>query len=220
MFFLLPSSIGKSYADLTYAERHVLCARHLKAYQEENRSTTPDDKDIINASFVHNIPIGRGAKVAFLDHADFKTAYALLEQAIRPEDMVIPQRDAELFCEMSQHELFGASVRRGNFNEILHCLLADGMAFNGIYADYCSTLKSDWRTFISLMNAYRANLVQGAVICITIPLCNREGVRCQDGIRMEKLFTRGFPNQNIILEDDLWPTYCFGDPIAPWMIKL
>lgn len=132
----------KSYADLSEDEKRKMCEWVLKLYNEEHgyRSINPDNKYKINAIFAKsisstNISCGTYGKVVFLDHTDFKTAFALLEMGIKPEDMLIPQR-ADNYGEMSQHELFGSSVVLGEFNDVLSQHMLGGGKVKGIYADY------------------------------------------------------------------------------------
>jgi hypothetical protein len=213
-------NIPKTYKDLTEEEKLQIIERHLqkkKGYQ----STNPEDKDIINTVFATAISSG---KVVFLDHTEFKTAYALLERGIKPDDMVIPQR-AEHYDSMTAHELFGSSVVLGEFNDVLESVL-QSYKVSGIYADYCSTLEKDGIPFIELVSRY--SLCEHAVIGITITLRNPEGVRFagQDIHQMEKKLCRAFPTcENLfykggIVPDDGPYTYGGGAPMATWMIKL
>jgi superfamily II DNA or RNA helicase len=219
----------KAYADLTDAERQRICETHLKKRQEEKgyRSTNPDDKDTINSLFAANIPAGPG-KVIFLDHTEFKTAFALLEAGVvKPEDMLIPQR-ADNFPTMAAHEVFGSSVRLGEFNDVLGQYLMEGGHVKGVYADYCSTLEKDGLPFLDLLEPFKAQLTPAAVIGVTITLRNPEGVRYagQDIAIMEKRIYRQFStgvnlfHQVGIIPDDGPYTYGGGAPMATWLLKL
>ena len=223
----------KSYADLSEDEKRKMCERVLKLRQEEHgyRSTNPDDKDKINAIFAKSVSLincDSDGKVVFLDHTDFKTAFALLEMGIKPEDMLIPQR-ADNYEEMSQHELFGSSVVLGEFNDVLSQHMLGGGKVKGIYADYCSTLEKDGLPFLELIRAHRINLISGAVIGVTITRRNPEGVRYegQDVNEMSLELLRMFPNNSnlfveggLLLKDDGPYTYGGGAPMATWMIKM
>ena len=223
----------KSYADLSEDEKRKMCERVLKLRQEEHgyRSTNPDDKDKINAIFAKSVSLINcdiNSKIVFLDHTDFKTAFALLEMGIKPEDMLIPQR-ADNYEEMSQHELFGSSVVLGEFNDVLSQHMLGGGKVKGIYADYCSTLEKDGLPFLELIRAHRINLISGAVIGVTITRRNPEGVRYegQDVNEMSLELLRMFPNNSnlfveggLLLKDDGPYTYGGGAPMATWMIKM
>jgi len=213
-------NIPKTYKDLTEEEKLKIIERHLQK-KRGYQSTNPEDKDIINTVFASTMSTG---KVVFLDHTEFKTAYALLERGIKPDDMVIPQR-AEHYDSMTAHELFGSSVVLGEFNDVLESVL-QSYKVSGIYADYCSTLEKDGIPFIELVSRY--SLCEHAVIGITITLRNPEGVRFagQDIHQMEKKLCRAFPTcENLfykggIVPDDGPYTYGGGAPMATWMIKL
>ena len=217
----------KAYADLTEAERQRICETHLKKRQEEKgyRSTNPDDKDTINSLFAANIPAGPG-KVIFLDHTEFKTAFALLEAGVIPEDMLIPQR-ADHFPAMAGHEVFGSSVRPGEFNDVLRDYLISGGLLKGVYADYCSTLEQDGLPFLGLLEPFKQQLTPTAVVGVTITLRNPEGVRYagQDIAIMEKRLYRQFPTGvnlfhqvGILASDDGPYTYGNGAPMATWLL--
>ena len=223
----------KSYADLSEDEKRKMCERVLKLRQEEHgyRSTNPDDKDKINAIFAKSVSLincDSDGKVVFLDHTDFKTAFALLEMGIKPEDMLIPQR-ADNYEGMSQHELFGSSVVLGEFNDVLSQHMLGGGKVKGIYADYCSALQTDGLPFLELIRAHRKLLTNNAVIGITITLRNPIGVRFagQDISNMSIKLLKLFPNSinlfvegGILKEDDGPYTYGEGASMATWMIKL
>ncbi len=222
--------LQKSYADLTEAEKQKICEKVLKKRQEEKgyRTTNPDDKDIINGVFAKNIRTTAAGKIVFLDHKEFKTAYALLECGVKPEDMLIPQRP-DNYPEMAKHELFGSSVVLGEFNEVLTKYMETGGAVKGVYADYCSTLEKDGFPFMELLTKYKANLSADAVVGVTITLRNPEGVRYsgQDICMLEKKLNRSFPNgenlfytERIIPEDDGPYTYGNGAPMATWLIRM
>ena len=220
----------KAYADLTEAERQRICEKVLRKRQEEKgyRSTNPDDKDTINRIFAGHIsPAGPG-KVVFLDHTEFKTAFALLEAGVKPEDMLIPQR-ADNFAAMARHELFGSSVILGEFNDVLNHYLSAGGVLKGVYADYCSTLEQDSLPFLALLEPFKPQVTPGAVLGVTITLRNPEGVRYagQDIAIMEKRFYRQFPTGvnlfhqvGILASDDGPYTYGNGAPMATWLLKL
>jgi superfamily II DNA or RNA helicase len=220
----------KSYADLTDVEKQKICEKYLKKHQEEKgyRTTNPDDKDKINAIFAKNINVDADGKVIFLDHTEFKTANALLECGVKPEQMLIPQRE-ENYDEMSKHELFGSSVVLGEFNAVLSQYMLEGGKVKGVYADYCSTLEKDGIPFIDLMTKNKTNLMDNAVLGVTITLRNPEGVRYsgQDITMMEKRINRTFPSStNLFAQDGLIPeddgpyTYGNGAPMATWLIQL
>ena len=223
----------KSYADLSEDEKRKMCERVLKLRQEEHgyRSTNPDDKDKINAIFAKSVSLINcdiNSKIVFLDHTDFKTAFALLEMGIKPEDMLVPQR-ADNYEEMSQHELFGSSVVLGEFNDVLSQHMLGGGKVKGIYADYCSTLQVCGLPFIELIRTHRKMLTNNAVIGITITLRNPTGVRFagQDISIMEKKLLKLFPNSinlfvegGLLQEDDGPYTYGEGASMATWMIKM
>ena len=213
----------KTYADLSEEERRLICEKHLKQHLEKGyHSTNPDDKDIINKVFASDVLPG---KVVFLDHVEFKTAYALLERGIKPEHMVIPQRQ-DNFEVMASHELFGSSVVLGEFNDVLESVLQT-CKVAGIYADYCSTLEKDGIPFVDLVCKYKSSC-ENAVVGVTITLRNPEGVRYagQDIQMMEKKLCRAFPtSENLfykyaVVPDDGPYTYGGGAPMATWMIKL
>ena len=228
-----PPPPPKSYADLTEDERRKMCEKVLKSRQEEKgyRSTNPDDKDKINEIFaksVSSINCDINSKIAFLDHVEFKTAFALLEMGIKPEQMLIPQR-ADNYTEMSKHELFGPYVVMGEFNDVLNQYMLGGGKVRGVYADYCSTLEKDGLPFLELIRTHRLNLIKGAVIGVTITLRNPEGVRYagQDISVMEKKLLRMFPSSSnlfveggLLLEDDGPYTYGGGAPMATWLIQV
>jgi len=228
-----PPPPPKSYADLTEDERRKMCEKVLKSRQEEKgyRSTNPDDKDKINEIFAKSVSSNNydiNSKIAFLDHTEFKTAFALLEMGIKPEQMLIPQR-ADNCDEMSKHELFGPYVVLGEFNDVLNQYMLGGGKVRGVYADYCSTLEKDGLPFLELIRTHRVNLISGAVICVTITLRNPEGVRYagQDISVMEKKLLRMFPSSRnlfveggLLLEDDGPYTYGGGAPMATWLIQV
>ena len=213
----------KTYADLSEEERQLICEKHLKQHLEKGyHSTNPDDKDIINKVFASDVLPG---KVVFLDHVEFKTAYALLERGIKPEHMVIPQRQ-DNFEVMASHELFGSSVVLGEFNDVLESVLQT-CKVAGIYADYCSTLEKDGIPFVDLVCKYKSSC-ENAVVGVTITLRNPEGVRYagQDIQMMENKLCRAFPtSENLfykyaVVPDDGPYTYGGGAPMATWMINL
>ena len=213
----------KTYADLSEEERQKICEKYLKKHLKGYKSTNPDDKDIINKVFASDILLG---KIIFLDHFEFKTAYALLERGFKPEDMVIPQRQ-DNFEIMASHELFGSSVVLGEFNDVLESVLQMSKV-SGIYADYCSTFEKDGQPFVDLVCKYKPSICEHAVIGVTITLRNPEGVRYagQDIQMMEKKLCRAFPtSENMfykygVVPDDGPYTYGGGAPMATWMIKL
>ena len=223
----------KSYADLTEDERRKMCEKVLKSRQEEKgyRSTNPDDKDKINEIFAKSVSLINcdvNSKIAFLDHVEFKTAFALLEMGIKPEQMLIPQR-ADNYDEMSKHELFGPYVVMGEFNDVLNQYMLGGGKVRGVYADYCSTLEKDGLPFLELIRTHRLNIISGAVIGVTITLRNPEGVRYagQDISVMEKKLLRMFPSSSnlfvedgLLLEDDGPYTYGIGAPMATWLVQV
>ena len=223
----------KSYADLTEDERRKMCEKVLKSRQEEKgyRSTNPDDKDKINEIFAKSVSLINcyiNSKIAFLDHVEFKTAFALLEMGIKPEQMLIPQR-ADNYDEMSKHELFGQYVVMGEFNDVLNQYMLGGGKVRGVYADYCSTLEKDGLPFLELIRTHRLNIISGAVIGVTITLRNPEGVRYagQDISVMEKNLLRMFPSSSnlfveggLLLEDDGPYTYGGGAPMATWLVQV
>ena len=222
-----PPPVKKTYSDLTENERKAIIEKHLKQQNIKNgyQSTNPEDKDIINTVFANNIPKVDG-KVVFLDHTEFKTSYALLLSGIRPEDMIIPQRE-ENYQQMSQHELFGDSVVLGEFNDILEDTLKTDK-IKGIYADFCSSLKTECIPFISLVGKYKTNMVKKVVIGFTATLRDPEGVRFggQGIVQMEKHISKtvgGVENlfyKDGIIPDDAGPyTYGNGAPMATWMIQ-
>jgi hypothetical protein len=228
-----PPPPPKSYADLTEDERRKMCEKVLKSRQEEKgyRSTNPDDKDKINEIFAKSVSLINcdiNSKIAFLDHVEFKTAFALLEMGIKPEQMLIPQR-ADNYDEMSKHELFGPYVVMGEFNDVLNQYMLGGGKVRGVYADYCSTLEKDGLPFLELIRTHRLNIISGAVIGVTITLRNPEGVRYagQDISVMEKKLLRMFPSSSnlfveggLLLEDDGPYTYGGGAPMATWLIQV
>ena len=223
----------KSYADLTEDERRKMCEKVLKSRQEEKgyRSTNPDDKDKINEIFAKSVSLINcyiNSKIAFLDHVEFKTAFALLEMGIKPEQMLIPQR-ADNYDEMSKHELFGPYVVMGEFNDVLNQYMLGGGKVRGVYADYCSTLEKDGLPFLELIRTHRLNLIKGAVIGVTITLRNPEGVRYagQDISVMSLELLRMFPSSSnlfveggLLLEDDGPYTYGGGAPMATWLVQV
>ena len=220
----------KAYADLTEAERQRMCENVLRKRHEEKgyQSTNPDDKDTINSIFAgHILPTGPG-KVIFLDHTEFKTAFALLKAGIKPEDMLIPQR-ADNFTAMARHEVFGSSVTLGEFNDVLRDYLISGGLVKGVYADYCSTLEQDGLPFLALLELCKPQFTPTAVVGVTITLRNPEGVRYagQDIAIMEKRLYRQFPTGvnlfhqvGILASDDGPYTYGNGAPMATWLLHL
>ena len=224
-------SVPKTYADLTEEERQKIIERHLKKQAEKKgyRSTNPDDKDTINTVFAQHINVTADGMIIFLDHTEFKTAYALLERGVRPEQMLIPQWQ-DNYAYMSKHELFGFRVVQGDFNEVLEKYLdSPGSRLKGIYADYCGTLQKDGLPFVELISKYKSKLTPDAIVGVTLTLRNPEGVRFsgQDISMMEKKLTRAFPahenlfyKAGIIADDDGPYTYGGGAPMATWLISV
>jgi ribosome modulation factor len=221
----------KSYEEMTENERRDFIEKHLKNHKEKKgyNSTNPDDKDRLNNVFSKNISIQSEGKIIFLDHIEFKTAYALLEYGIKPEDMIIPQR-VENYSEMHQHEIFGQSVVLEEFNDTLNRLENENIKIKAVYADYCSTLEKDGIPFLELMSRIKEKklLCQNAILGVTITLRNPEGVRFQgqDITIMEKKILRTFPNnENLLLKsnlttDDEAYTYGNGAPMATWLFNI
>jgi superfamily II DNA or RNA helicase len=220
---------NKSYSDLSEAEKQKICEKELKKRQEKKgyRTTNPDDKEKINGVFAKNINITTSGKILFLDHTEFKTAYALFEYGVKPEDMLIPQRP-DNYTEMSQHELFGSSVVLGEFNEVLTQHMTSGGMVKGVYADYCSTLEKDGLPFIELLSKYKSNISADAVIGVTITLRNPEGVRYagQDILILDKKIDRTFQNgENLFCKEGIIPDdgpYTYGNraPMATWIFRV
>jgi hypothetical protein len=222
--------IKKTYDTMTEDEKRDIIEAHLKKTKEKGyRSTNPEDKDKLNDVFASNIANGVQGKVVFLDHLEFKTADALLEHGIRPEDMIIPQR-AEHYDEMRKHEIYGQCIVLEEFNDTLHRLIREQVVIKGVYADYCSTFEKDGEPFINLMRIFTSNhlLTEHAVIGVTITQRNPEGVRFagQDITKMEKMICRAFPNNiNLLFKhgvtnDDEAYTYGNGAPMATWMFSI
>jgi hypothetical protein len=213
----------KTYADMSELEKKAIIESHLKQKKKGYKSTNPGDKDKINEVFASEVPVG---KVVFLDHTEFKTAYALVERGVRPENMVIPQRQ-DNYEVMSKHELFGGSVVLGEFNDIIETVLQNKRVA-GIYADYCSTFEKEGEPFIELVSKYKASLCEDAVIGVTITLRNPEGNRFpgQDNYKMVCKLYEAFPGfadlflKNKLVSDDGPYTYGNGAPMATWMIKI
>ena len=225
------SNPKKSYEEMTENERRDFIEKHLQKHKEKNgyNSTNPDDKDRLNNVFSKNISIQAEGKIIFLDHIEFKTAYALLEYGIKPEDMIIPQR-SENYYEMHQHEIFGQSVVLEEFNDTLNRLENENIKIKAVYADYCSTLEKDGIPFLELMSKIKDKqlLCKNAILGVTITLRNPEGVRFQgqDITIMEKKILRIFPNnENLLLKsnlttDDEAYTYGNGAPMATWVFNI
>jgi hypothetical protein len=213
----------KAYSDLTEAERRRICEQHLRLKAVGYQTTNPDTKDQINSVWADSCCTGT---VIFLDHVEFRTAYALLAKGVLPENMLIPQR-AEHFAVMSQHELFGSSVVLAEFNDVVASCLAKGTLLAGVYADYCCTLE---KAALPLLNLLASSQLQsGFVLGVTITLRNPEGVRFagQDITTMERVLTKNWPeSSNLLLlagvtPDDNGPlTYGAGAPMATWLLRL
>lgn len=221
----------KSYEEMTENERRDFIEKHLKTHKEKKgyNSTNPDDKDKLNDVFSKNINLVNEGKIIFLDHIEFKTAYTLLENGVKPEDMIIPQR-VENYSEMCQHEIFGQSVVLEEFNDTLNRLENENIKIKAVYADYCSTLEKDGIPFLELMSKIKEKnlFCQNAILGVTITLRNPEGVRFQgqDITIMEKKILRTFPNnENLLLKsnltiDDEAYTYGNGAPMATWVFNV
>jgi superfamily II DNA or RNA helicase len=213
----------KAYADLTEQERRHICEKHLLKKASGYQSTNPDTKDQINGIWADSCCTGT---VVFLDHIEFRTAYALLARGVLPENMLIPQR-AEHFAVMSQHELFGSSVVLAEFNDVVASCLANGTLLAGVYADYCCTMEKAALPLLQLLSS--SKLQPGFVLGVTITLRNPEGVRFagQDITTVERVLTKNWPaSSNLLLlagvtPDDNGPlTYGAGAPMATWLLRL
>ncbi len=213
----------KAYADLTEEERRRICELHLRQKAPGYQTTNPDTKDRINNVWADSCAQGT---VIFLDHIEFRTAYALLARGVLPENMLIPQR-AEHFFVMSQHELFGSSVVLAEFNDAVASCLAEGTLLAGVYADYCCTLEKAALPLLQLLSS--SKLQPGFVLGVTITLRNPEGVRFagQDITTMERMLTKNWPQSSNLLHlagvtpDDNGPlTYGVGAPMATWLLRL
>jgi hypothetical protein len=215
----------KAYADLAEEERRRICERHLRPKALGYQTTNPDTKDQINSVWADCCSNAQGA-VIFLDHIEFRTAYALFARGVLPENMLIPQR-AEHFVVMSQHELFGSSVVLAEFNDVVASCLAKGMLLSGVYADYCCTLERAALPLLQLLTS--SKLQPGFVLGVTITLRNPEGVRFagQDITTMERVLTKNWPrSSNLLLLAGVIPdengplTYGVGAPMATWLLRL
>ena len=230
-----------TYDNMSEADKKKLIEAHLRQQQQQKpaagyRTTNPEAKDNINGVLARYVPVSEG-KVIFLDHTEFKTAYALLAtKLVRPEDMLIPQRDPAHYAEMARHELFGGSVVLGDFNSVLEAFLAEGGVVRSVYGDFCSALQGDGVPFVELLTAHRAQLARGAVVGVTVTRRNPEGVRYagQDIVKMnaalgrllrprepENLFyTAKMPGTDgqPVGRDDPY-TYGDGQPMATWLIR-
>ena len=228
--------------ELSEAAKDKIIQDHLARKQKQAapagyRTTNPDEKDRINgvlARYVPPAPAGGAAageaKVIFLDHTEFKTAYALLETGrVRPEHMLIPQLDQAKYAEMARHELFGPSVVQGDFNRVLEGFLAAGGVVRSVYADFCSTRQGDGLPFVQLLTKYRAQLAPAAVVGVTVTLRNPEGVRYSgydiNNMNMalwrllERVPENLFHIDGVLPEDDGPYTYGAGQPMATWLIR-
>jgi superfamily II DNA or RNA helicase len=232
-----------TYNELSEAAKDKIIQDHLARKQKQAaapagyRTTNPDEKDRINGVLARYVPpaaTGEAAeseaKVIFLDHTEFKTAYALLETArVRPEHMLIPQLDPAVHAEMARHELFGPSVVQGDFNRVLEGFLAAGGVVRSVYADFCSTLQGDGLPFVQLLTKYRAQLAPAAVVGVTVTLRNPEGVRYSGydisnmNMALWRLLERVPENlfhiDGVLPEDDGPYTYGAGQPMATWLIR-
>jgi superfamily II DNA or RNA helicase len=215
----------KAYADLTEEERRRICELHLRQKAAGYQTTNPDTKDQINNVWADSCTTTQGA-VIFLDHIEFRTAYALLAKGVLPENMLIPQRP-EHYVVMSQHELFGSSVVLAEFNDVVASCLANGTLLAGVYADYCCTLEKAALPLLQLLAD--SKLKPGFVLGVTITLRNPEGVRFagQDITTVERVLTKNWPaSSNLLLlagvtPDDNGPlTYGVGAPMATWLMRL
>jgi superfamily II DNA or RNA helicase len=213
----------KAYADLTEEERRHICEKHLVQKASGYQTTNPDTKDRINGVWADSCCKGI---VIFLDHVEFRTAYALLAKGVLPENMLIPQR-ADHFVVMSQHELFGSSVVLAEFNYVVASCLSQRTLLAGVYADYCCTLEKAALPLLQLLAD--SKLQPGFVLGVTITLRNPEGVRFagQDITTMERVLTKNWPrSSNLLLlagvtPDDNGPlTYGAGAPMATWLLRL
>ncbi len=218
-----PDHPPKAYADLTEEERRLICERHLRQKAPGYQTTNPDTKDQINSVWADSCCTGT---VIFLDHIEFRTAYALLANGVLPENMLIPQR-AEHFFVMSQHELFGSSVVLAEFNDVVASCLANGTLLAGVYADYCCTLEKAALPLLQLLSS--SKLQPGFVLGVTITLRNPEGVRFagQDITTVERVLSKNWPHSSNLLllagvtPDDNGPlTYGAGAPMATWLLRL
>jgi hypothetical protein len=227
--------------ELSEAAKVKIIQDHLARKQKQAaapagyRTTNPDEKDRINGVLARYVPpaaaaAASDAKVIFLDHTEFKTAYALLETAhVRPEHMLIPQLDPAKYAEMARHELFGPSVVPGDFNEVLGHFLATGGVVRSVYADFCSTRQGDGLPFVQLLTKYRAQLAPAAVVGVTVTLRNPEGVRYSgydiNNMNMalwrllERMPENLFHIDGVLPEDDGPYTYGAGQPMATWLIR-
>lgn len=213
----------KAYADLTEEERRRICERHLRQKASGYQTTNPDTKDQINSVWADSCAQGT---VIFLDHIEFRTAYALLANGVLPENMLIPHR-AEHFFVMSQHELFGSSVVLAEFNDAVASCLAEGTVLAGVYANYCCTLEKAALPLLQLLSS--SKLQPGFVLGVTITLRNPEGVRFagQDITTIERVLAKNWPQSSNLLHlagvtpDDNGPlTYGVGAPMATWLLRL
>ena len=233
-----------TYNELSEADKKEIIERHLRQQQQKPaagyRTTNPEAKDTINGVLARFVPAvseeAGGGKVIFLDHTEFKTAYALLATGrVRPEDMLIPQSDPVVFAEMACHELFGGFVVQGDFNSVLETFLAEGGVVRSVYADYCSTLQADGLPFVALLAQHRDKLVPEAVVGLTVTRRNPEGV-CyagQDIVKMNTALLRLLkrePENLFHTAQMTWAdgqplgdgdpfTYGAGQPMVTWLIR-
>jgi hypothetical protein len=160
----------ESIARLRAQEEEIERLRALKRQNARGYvETNPMSKNEINAFFASVLPPEFGM-VALLDHTDFKTAKALMRAGVNPRDMVIPQREKNLFDQMRRDHTFGESVVFGEFNQVLSSF--EGTPFRGIYADFCGPLAEGMK-FVDVCKTLR--LLPNAVIGITITLRNPNG---------------------------------------------